>query len=156
MAKTITLHVKEQPFEVEKLGHRRAKGWRKQFEETLVQLAPQLKTVDPDVLKKVDLTKTEQLEGLITALFGLVEEALDSALELVIKYAGESLGSKDTVEDDIYDEEIVADFIMVVRTAIPFDELMKMFKVMNNGQLPPETSTNSVPPNGESTLIPTA
>jgi len=141
--KTITILVQDQEIQLPQLGHRRAKGWRKEFEQVLVALAPKLKTVDPAVLKAVDLTKTEELESLISALFGLVEDALDEALKLVLAYGDGAITGKETVEDDIYDEEIVSNFILVVRTAIPFDKLMDMFKVMNSGQLPATTSTNS-------------
>ena len=149
MAQTIQITVGDQAHTLPKLGHRRSKGWRKSFEQRLVGLAPKLGVLDPDAMRKVDMTKTENLQQLFSSVFGVVEDALDTALDLVLEYAGDSLNPEAT-QEHIYDEEIVTAFIKVVRAAIPFDHILSLVRTMEIGQQVVTTSQNSPSLNGES------
>lgn len=143
--KTITLTVSNEDHTIPLLGHRRSKGWRKEFEKLLSALAPKLSAIEPELLR-VDLADTAQLQVLLSSVFVLVEDALDMALALIVAYDSDGvMGSKETVEEGIYDEEIINNFIVVLRAAVPFDQLVGLFKTLTatNGPTPTTTGTSS-------------
>jgi hypothetical protein len=131
-SKTIELEIGGESVPILKLSHRRSDGWRKEFERKVSDLAPRLSVFDE---LKIDLKDVTGFQQKISQMFSVLDGALDLALDLVISYAAQSLPEERAkqLDDEIFDEEIVDNFIIVIRAAIPFDRVLTLFRTIDPG-----------------------
>jgi hypothetical protein len=114
---------------IKKLAYRENQAWKKELEQTIQTLLPAFEKLDE--AGKVQGAKAGDLEQVVHNALFLVDGAIDGALNLLIHYG--KLDREQT-ETTIFDDEIIDNFLAVVKAAIPLDQLGRLLETMGRGR----------------------
>jgi hypothetical protein len=125
----ITMTVGGERHAIKKLAFRENQAWKKELEQTIQGLLPAFEKLDG--AKNLHGAGVQALETVVHDALLLVDGAIDGALGLMLSY---SKMNRDEVEATIFDDEIIDNFLLIVKTAIPFDQLSRLLSTMGRGR----------------------
>lgn len=124
MANVITFELAGKKISLPKLPHQPNKVWKDYFRGRVEEFAPQIAALSN--IDEAQLKDAEGVKQVIGDALGLVDGALEAAIDTVVEYSN---GKVDRAAlEQAYDEEIVDAFLAVVATAIPMGKLTQMFQ----------------------------
>ena len=97
---------------------RAAREWREKLGSLLGQIVSVLQNTG-----SIDLTKAADLAQLAGVLRDVVIRAPDIAWDLLCEYSSEIAADRDRIEEESYDDEIMAALLEVLKLAYPFGGL---------------------------------
>jgi hypothetical protein len=152
--RTITVSLAGREYSIRQLPIKANRAWREKFEDPIQRLVGSFRDAlhltsqeFPDgkgLLLGVGgflATHIEDVTQILLGSFELVEEA-------VFAYAPEIAADRERLEEEAFDDEMIAAFLKVVQLAYPFGQLMGL--VENLGQVGAMTSPSSPGPSGAS------
>jgi hypothetical protein len=133
---TITIKLGGQGYEIRQLPLGASRKWREKFAEPLEKL---LNAVQASaVILRQALSRDEQvnageLVGVLgqTLLGGIGQVLLgsmDTILEMVFAYAPYLQAQRAEIEENAYDDEVMAAFVEVLKLAYPFGQIVNLVK----------------------------
>jgi len=114
---------------IKKLAYRENQAWKKEMEQVVKTLLPAF-----DRLKEsgqVQGGSAEDLERVIHEALVMVDGAIDGALNLLIHYGKLD---REKTETTIFDDEIIENFLEIVKVAVPLDQLSRLLETMGRGR----------------------
>lgn len=152
--RTITVSLAGREYSVQQLPMKANRAWREKFNVPLKKLTDALqdavrlsgkKFADDDrLLQAVGHLLATHLEEVTRILTGTI----DLMGEAVYEYAPEIAADRERIEEEAFDDELIAAFMKVVQLAFPFGPLMNL--VPSLGQMAAMTSPNSPSRSGAS------
>jgi hypothetical protein len=125
----LTITIGGERHAIKKLAYRENQAWKKELEQTIQGLLPAFEKLDQ--AGKVQGAKAQDLEQVVHEALLMVDGAIDGALNLLIHYGKID---REQTETTIFDDEIIDNFLTVVRHAIPFDQLSRLLSTMGRGR----------------------
>ena len=125
----LTITIGGERHAIKKLDYRENQAWKTEMEQTIQTLLPAFEKLDG--AKDLQGAKAKELEDVVHEALLLVDGAIDGALNLLIHYGKID---REHTETTIFDDEIIDNFLTVVRTAIPFDQLSRLLSTMGRGR----------------------
>lgn len=118
---TVTLGGKE--YAIKPLPIRKSREWRQKLNGPFAMLVNVLSNVE-----NIELSDAKNLGRLVDTMTSTVLGSVDIILTLLYDYSPELKAHQETIEENAFDEEVMAAFLEVLKLAYPFGRLMSGFR----------------------------
>lgn len=152
--RTITVSLAGREYSIEQLPIKANRAWREKFEAPVEKLASAFR--DAVSLGSRDFPDgnglLQAVGDLLRTHMEIVAQVLINSIDMVgdavCEYAPEIAADWGRIEEEAFDDELLAAFLKVVQLAYPFGQLVDLATRL--GQMGTTTSPNSPSPNGAS------
>lgn len=141
MTRTLELTFGTRTYDVPQAPIKLMKAWRLQLKAPLEQVLAAISSATT-----VQLTTTSDITALVTQVLPILLEAVDTLLDLTYAYAPILAANAAYIEEEGYDDQVVAAFLAILKVAFPLEQLMALL-----GPASPATSKNLPTPPGDVT-----
>ncbi len=142
MTRTLELTFGTRTYDVPQAPIKLMKAWRLQLKAPLEQVLAAISSATT-----VQLTTTSDITALVTQVLPILLEAVDTLLDLTYAYAPILAANAAYIEEEGYDDQVVAAFLAILKVAFPLEQLMASLL----GPASPATSKNLPTPPGDVT-----
>jgi hypothetical protein len=145
--KQITVELAGKEYAISPLPIRKAREWRKQFEEIIADISELLSTVGEYVDVEFENTQAmvstigSLVSGNLSKVAGYLLGSADIMAEAIFTYSDELAKDRERIEDEAFDDELVQVFLAILKLAFPFGGAVE--GLIKLGQEPPETPQSS-------------
>jgi hypothetical protein len=152
--RTITVSLAGREYSIQQLPIKANRAWREKFEELIGKLVSLIREG-----LELSSKKFPNEDGLLKAVSNLlairledISQVLVNSIDMVegsvFEYAPEIAADREWIEDEAFDDELIAVFMKVVQLAYPFGQIMSLAVTL--GHVGAMTSPSSPGPNGAS------
>ena len=129
--KTVVVELGGRGFEVRELPMRASRAWRERLGAPMREVVQRLQGA-----AAMEVTDVAGIGDLIEHVGELVLGSVEIAADLVFEYSPELAAERDWIEEQVYDSEMMAAFVEVLKLAYPFG---KMLSAVSSGLEKTET-----------------
>jgi hypothetical protein len=138
--KTIKVRLAGKEYELKPLPIRKAREVRQRFIAPINELIEAIKR-----LPKIDLTDMQSIGMLVESVQSSLLNSTDICLEILLLFSPEMVEDRERIEDEGYEEEVIAAFVEALKMLYPFGGMLKSL----SGLAALATSTSSASASGD-------